>query len=272
VVAGRTGRPEGARRVLRGHRADQGLQRLIEAIRETGHWDDTLFILLSDNGPPFPGAKTTLYEPGMHLPLIVRDPRQTEQGRTCDARVCWADITPTILDYCGVEPKPSPPVVPAGFEGRPQAAGKPQPYRFHGRSFLAALGREHPEGFDEIYASHTFHEITMYYPMRAVISGRYKYILNLAHELPYPFASDLYDSLTWQTVLQRKLSFYGRRAVENYIHRPRHEIYDLEADPDEIRNLADDPSHQKTLEALKAKVKNFQERTKDPWILKWEYE
>ena len=253
-------------------RADQGINALIDALHETGHWENTLFVLLSDNGPPFPGAKTNLYEPGANLPLIVRDPRQKHKGITCDAHVTWADITPTILDFCGVEPKPSPPVVPVPFEGEVPRAGKPEPYRFHGRSFLPALDSEHPAGFDEVFLSHTFHEITMYYPMRAVISGRYKYIVNLAHELPYPFASDLYRSPTWQTVLERKPERYGKRTVDAYLHRPRHELYDLQADPDEIQNLADSAAHRPTLEALREKLKAFQDRTRDPWILKWEYE
>ena len=59
--------------------------------------------------------------------------------------------------------------------------------------------------FNEIYLSHTFHEITMYYPMRSIISGRDKLIFNIVHELPYPFASDLYASPTWQMALQAKL-------------------------------------------------------------------
>ena len=57
-------------------RLDQGIDDLLDVLVETGHWDDTLVIFLSDNGPPFPGAKTTLYQAGMNLPLIVRDPSQ----------------------------------------------------------------------------------------------------------------------------------------------------------------------------------------------------
>ncbi|MCH8148523.1 MAG: sulfatase, partial [Planctomycetes bacterium] len=78
-------------------RLDQGLGLLIDALKETGQWDDTLFLFLSDNGPPFPGAKTTLYEPGARLPLIVRNPDQKKKGGRCDAKVTWADVTPTIL-------------------------------------------------------------------------------------------------------------------------------------------------------------------------------
>lgn len=248
-------------------RMDEGVGALIAALDETGHAQDTLVLFISDNGPPFPGAKTTLYQPGVNLPLIVRAPGQSAPGGTNDARVTWADLAPTILDYAGVAPSP-----PARV-GKP-AAKRPDPEcpPIAGRSFLGILGQEHPRGWDEVFLSHTFHEITNYYPMRAVISGRYKYIFNVAHPLPFPFASDLYASRTWQGVLERKDTRYGQRSVEAYVQRPRHELYDLEADPGETRNLAGEAAHATTLAELQAKVRAFQKQTRDPWGLKWTYE
>lgn len=232
-------------------RFDQGLGRLLKILDDTGHRDDTLVLYLSDNGIPFPGAKTNLYDSGMRLPLIVRSPDQKTRGRTTDAMVTWADIVPTVLAFAGAQP--------------------PE-YPLHGRSFLGVLDQEYPEGWDEIYGSHTFHEITMYYPMRVIRTRQYKLLFNIAHPLPFPFASDLYGSTTWQGVLRRGDTTYGKRAVEDYVHRPRFELYDLKADPDEIHNLADDPAHQKTLAELQARLKDFQKRTNDPWITKYEYE
>ena len=154
------------------NRLDQGVGTLMQALKDSGHWDDTLVLFLADNGPPFPGAKTTLYDPGARLPLIVRDPKQPHRVTT-DALACWADITPTILDWCEVTPKPAPPIVPRENGGSPEGArpaknAKTQPVTFHGRSFLKALTDEHAakNGFGEIFGSHTFHEVTMYYPMR----------------------------------------------------------------------------------------------------------
>ncbi|VAX39694.1 Arylsulfatase [hydrothermal vent metagenome] len=256
-------------------RMDQGVVSLIKTLKETGHWDDTLIIFCSDNGPPFPGAKTCLYQPGMNLPLIVRNPDTQKQGGTSDAVVMWSDILPTILDYCKVTPQPAIPIVRKENSGKPLTKYrklKPQPVTFHGRSFLKTMGVEHPENWDENFASHTFHEVTMYYPMRVIVSGKYKYIFNIAHQLPYPFASDLYSSPTWQSVLKKKSKIYGKRTVYAYLHRQRHELYNLEADPDEIKNLATDPKFQKKLQELQTKLKAWQKKTKDPWISKWEYE
>ncbi len=255
-------------------RMDQGVGALMQALKDTGHADDTLVIFVSDNGSPWPGAKTNLYESGMNLPLIVKDPAVKKQGGTNDAVVMWTDVAPTILDYCGVSPKPGPPVRPAENTGKrvTTAKGKPVPYKFHGRSFLSIVGEEHPAGWEENYASHTFHEITMYYPMRSVISGDYKYIFNIAHPLPYPFASDLYASPTWQEVLTTHAENYGKRSVYQYLYRQRHELYNLKDDPDEINNLATDPKYAEKLNELQAKVQAFQKRTKNPWSSKWTYE
>ncbi|MBN1910201.1 MAG: sulfatase [Pirellulales bacterium] len=232
-------------------RADSGLVELMKILKATGNWDNTLVVYVSDNGIPFPGAKTTVYEPGVRLPCVIRDPQAKRKGVVTDAMVTWADLTPTILDWTRAMPK--------------------TPW-FHGRSLMPVLDQEHPEGWDEIYLSHTFHEITTYYPMRAVRSGRYKCILNVAHQLPYPFASDLYASKTWQGVLRRGDKTYSPRTVDAYVHRPRYELYDLETDPWEAHNLASDPAHAKTLATLQAKLKKWQKETKDPWAVKYRYE
>jgi N-sulfoglucosamine sulfohydrolase len=233
-------------------RVDQGMGRLIQLLQEAGRWEDTLFIYISDNGIAFPGAKTTTYEPGLRLPCIVRNPYLEKRGLVTNAMVTWADLTPTILDFADV---------------------KPQGYAFHGRSFLSVLDQENPDGWDEVYGSHTFHEITMYYPMRLVRGRQYKLIWNIAHQLPYPFASDLWAAPTFQDRYQKGLdTLYGKRLIRDYIHRPEFELYDLTSDPNEVENLASDTSHAEVLEELKGKIKAFQERTKDPWVMKWKYE
>jgi N-sulfoglucosamine sulfohydrolase len=232
-------------------RVDQGVGRLLEQLKEAGKYDNTIVIYISDNGIPFPGAKTTTYEPGLNLPCIIRVPGQTNKGIACDALINWADLAPTILDWAG-------------------ATGGA--HEFHGRSFKPILERIHAEGWDTTYASHTFHEVTMYYPTRVVRERRFKLIWNIAAGLEYPFASDLWESATWQATLRDQARLYGKRTVAAYLHRPRFELYDLEADPHEVQNLADDPQHQDTLERLKARLKAFQQRTKDPWLLKWDRE
>jgi N-sulfoglucosamine sulfohydrolase len=113
----------------------------------------------------------------------------------------------------------------------------------------------------------------MYYPMRVVRGRRYKLIWNLAHPLPFPFATDLWESATWQAAYQMGPDArYGPRTVHEYIHRPEYELFDLEVDPLEANNLAEDPAHADVLAEYRAKLKAFQQRTTDPWLMKQMYE
>ncbi|MEX0794609.1 MAG: sulfatase [Pirellulaceae bacterium] len=233
-------------------RIDQGLGRLVEILKEAKVYDDTLIIYISDHGIAFPGGKTTTYEPGLNSPCIVRAPDADRRGIRNQAMVSWIDLTPTILDFADALPEKS---------------------EIQGRSFLPILEQEQPEGWDEVYASHTFHEITMYYPMRVVRSGKYKLIWNIAHPLPYPFASDLWAAPTFQDIYKKGLDeYYGPRTVRRYIHRPEFELFDVESDPLEANDLAQVERHAEVLQEMKGKLQAFQKKTKDPWILKWDYE
>jgi N-sulfoglucosamine sulfohydrolase len=262
-------------------RIDQGVGRLTQVLRDAGKLEETLFIYISDHGIAMPNAKTTLYEGGMHSPCLVRNPYGERRGVASDAMISWADLTPTILDFAGVLDRQTGGVrsevlkrIPANrLRSDPQQTADTRPGEFHGRSFLPVLDREPASGWDVVYASHTFHEIQMYYPMRVVRERRYKLIWNIAHPLPFPFASDLWAAPTWQAQYrQGPETRYGPRTVRGYIRRPEFELFDVQNDPHERVNLAGDPKHARLLEEFKGKLKEFQKRTADPWIMKWDYE
>ena len=235
-------------------RLDQGVGHLIDILKRAGKYDNTLIIYISDNGIAFPGAKTTTYDPGLQLPCIIRAPARRHPGAIQDAMISWADLTPTILDVANDTP--------------PDAAA-----RFDGRSFRAGLDGEKLTGFDEIYASHTFHEIQMYYPMRVVRTRQYKLIHNLAWPLTYPFALDLLQSPTWISATKTNHGeYFGKRTIAAFLHRPEYELYDIQRDPGELHNLAADPAFAAVKNGLIEKLKLFQQRTKDPWFSKWSYE
>ena len=252
-------------------RLDQGVGRLMQILREEGVHDQTLILYLSDHGAAFPGAKTTVYEPGLRSPLIVRHPDARRRGVESDAMVSWVDLTPTLLDFAGVAP---PSYAQHISSPDVRALGPfPEKHGLHGRSFLAAARGEEVTGWDEVYASHTFHEIQMYYPMRVVRGRQYKLIWNVAYQLPFPFATDLWSASTWQAAWrQGPQAPYGMRTVDRYINRPEFELFDLEADPHESTNLADDPRYRTVLEAHQQKLRDFQARTSDPWLVKWTYQ
>ncbi len=228
------------------NRLDQGVGMILKVLEESGQAGRTLVIFLSDNGLPFPGGKTELYDPGIHLPLIVRSPPGTKRGIVNAAMVSWVDLLPTVLDWAGVKP-------PKGLPGR---------------SFLPVLEQEKPEGWDEIHASHIYHEIPMYYPMRAVRTRTHKLIRNLAHELPAPVASDLTKGASWQAIWKRRVTHLGGRTMDAYVHRPLEELYDLDKDPLETKNLAADPASAAVLADLRRRMETWREATKDPWLEK----
>ena len=251
-------------------RMDQGIGTLFEILKKNGLWDNTVIMYLSDNGIAFHGAKTNLYDPAMRLPFIVKMPESKNSNTVTDAMVSWADLTPTILDLAELLDKE--------LETKKKIAGDagwsalPLYDDFHGRSFLPVLKDPSTEGFDEIFASHTFHEITMYYPMRVVEDRNFKLIWNIASGLSYPHASDLWESSTWQYLIDSGEDIYGKRPVKDYLERPRFELFNLADDPYETKNLAEDVSYAGVLSELKERIREFQETTGDPWIVKWTHE
>jgi N-sulfoglucosamine sulfohydrolase len=226
-------------------RLDSGVGLLLEALRKTGHTEDTLVIYLSDNGRPFPGAKTTLYDEGIHLPLVVALPGQREGVRN-EAMVSWIDIAPTVLEWTG-------------------AAG-PAKYELVGRSLLPILSQVRPSGWDRIFASHGFHEIQQYYPMRALRTRELKYIVNLAAPLTYPIAGDIQSSPSWRAIEARPSMGLGGRTLDAFLHRPPEELYDLAKDPNELRNVATDPAYADALRRMREDMAAFRSRTHDPWL------
>jgi N-sulfoglucosamine sulfohydrolase len=233
------------------NRLDQGVGMIFDVLREAGQLDNTLVVFISDNGMPFPNAKTNCYDAGLHLPMIVRAPG-VRGGTVNNAMVSWVDLLPTFLEWSGA---------------------KEPAYPLHGRSLLPVLGQENPAGRDEIFFSHTFHEITMYYPMRGMRNRQYKYIRNLYPELSYPHASDLWASKTWQSLVEGgERAKVGSRAVGAYLHRSSEELYDIARDPHETTNLATSPAHRGTLAAMRKRVQEWRVETKDPWIIQSLYD
>jgi N-sulfoglucosamine sulfohydrolase len=108
--------------------------------------------------------------------------------------------------------------------------------------------------------------------MRMVRTRTHKYILNLAHGLEYPHASDLWGSDTWQGILKRGDKLMGQREVKAFLQRPKEELYDLTTDPNELKNLAADPAAQKVLDELRGKLAAWRKTTNDPWLIKDRHE
>ena len=264
-------------------RVDAGVARLVDILKQAGLYDKTLIVFTSDHGMAFAGGKTTVYEGGLRVPFVVRDPYQTKRGIETDAMISHIDITPSLLDFAGgldqKNNRPEKMIDADRFwrergEALKENRGKKNAFNaYHGKSWLPLLANPDRSHHETIMASHTFHEIQMYYPMRVVRDRRYKLIWNIAHPLPYPFASDLWAASSWQAQLAKGNDApYGKMTVGRYVQRPEFELYDMQADPNESTNLADSPGHADVLEKYKEKLKSMQNRFADPWVMKWRYE
>ena len=226
-------------------RLDRGVGLVIDELKKSGHWDDTLIVFLSDNGAPFLNSKTTLYDAGVQLPLIMRMP-QGQRGINNPNLVSYIDLLPTFLDW-------------AGDHG---ATGERA-----GRSLLPIIGREELlPGWQTVFGSHTFHEITNYYPTRFIRTPRFKYHRNVAWQLDFPFSGDIYGSLSWEGIRNQPGNIIGQRPLKTYVRRPAEELYDLTSDPAEVHNLAGDSEFAATLKELRTAMENWQRATGDPWL------
>jgi N-sulfoglucosamine sulfohydrolase len=230
-------------------RLDSGVGILLRELRDAGHEDDTLVIYLSDNGRPFPGAKDNLYEPGLHMPLIIRSPEQGNRGVRNDALVSWIDVPSTMLAWARISP--------------------PSDYRYAplpGRSLLPILGHTDSVEFDRIFATHSFHEINQYYPMRSIRTRKYSYFLNLEPSLSVPVASDVALSPSWRAITSTAGAKLGKRTLEDFTHRPSEELYDLTSDPEEVVNLVANPAYASVLADLQKQITEWRSATHDPWL------
>ncbi|MBL9204031.1 MAG: sulfatase [Opitutaceae bacterium] len=241
---------------------DAQLARALAALSAIGELDNTLIVVTSDNGMPFPRAKTTLYDPGVRMPLAVRWPGRIPAGRVIDDFVSHLDFAPTFLAAAGVS-------IPALVTGRSLmpiltagGSGQIDPTRT-----CAYFGSERhtwcrPDGAT--------------YPMRAVRTADYLYIRN--------FAPDRWPTGGPEFVSSNK-TFHGdvdgapikdfledpanqRRFPKPYElcygRRPAEELYDVRADPDQIHNLAADPALLPIRESLWQQLSGYLIQTGDP--------
>ena len=202
---------------------DKQVGEVRDALVRHGYADNTLFMFTADQGAQWPFAKWNLYDAGIRTPLLVHWPGKVDKAATTRAMVSLIDLLPTMIEAAGG-------TAPAGIDGK---------------SILPVLLGKTDRHRDEVFASHTGDQAMNHAPMRCIRTDRYKYIANLAPEIPFTThisktgGPDGY----WQTWLNRaKNNPHAAELVRRYEHRPPEELYDLEADPSELKNIAMDPA------------------------------
>ena len=219
---------------------------LLKQLEEDGLAEDTIVFFYSDHGVGLPRSKRWLYDSGMRVPLIVHFPKKFQHlaplppGSVTDRLVSFVDFAPTLLSLAGV----------------------PIPEHMQGVAFLgpkAGPPREYVYGIRDRMDER--HDI-----IRAVRDMRYKYIRNYRPDLPVRPAPELCRARPTMQSMRAllaagKLSGPPLRFFQPA--KPAEELYDTQADPHEINNLADSAEHRATLERLRAAHLRWMDETID---------
>jgi arylsulfatase A-like enzyme len=227
---------------------DAQVGRLLRELEEDGLADNTIVFYWSDHGDGVPRSKRSLYDSGLHVPLMIRWPKGLrppfEPGTVSDQLVSFVDLAPTVLAIAGVE-------IPTHLQGRvlvgPKAASEPE-------FVFAARDRMDIE----------------YDMMRSARDKRFLYIRNFEPELPYAghiIYRNQSDIMQEWLRLQAERKLTGPAAQWMRTSRPAEELYDTKADPHQLTNLADVPAQRATLERMRRAVTDWMTRTGDQGLI-----
>lgn len=186
--------------------ADAAVGRLLDALADTGLDRTTWVVFMTDHGPALPRAKSTLYDAGTGIAVIVRPPLSSAlPPRDYDDLFSGVDLVPTLLELLGVE-------VPADVDGMSHAPA------------LGIASRHGTPVRSEVYTTKTYHD--SFDPIRAVRTKEFSYIENYASRPLLDLPWDIADSAPGV-------------AIAPLISgpRPERELYDLLDDPTEAHNL-----------------------------------
>jgi hypothetical protein len=231
-------------------RMDQQAGEILRQLEADGLADDTIVFFYADNGTGLPRGKRFLNTPGIHVPLMVRFPEKYRHlapgapGSTVDRLVSFVDFAPTVLSLAGL-------AAPASMQGAAflgPRAGAPR------REVFASRDRVD----EECETS------------RALLDGRHHYIRHYLPHRPVMQHGTYSEEGHVRRELRRlhgegKLAGPTRLLMED--SKPPEELYDLKTDPHQMKNLAGDPAHRGTLEAMRARLRRWMMEIRDTGLL-----
>lgn len=250
---------------------DQVVGETITLLEKAGELDNTIIVLTSDNGMPFPRAKASLYDAGTHMPMAVRWPRGIKSpGRSFDGLVNLSDLAPTFLEAAGIKP----------------------PAMMTAHSLMSVFASPKAKGQTSAYTAMERHDGCRKggkgYPCRAIRTSRFLYIRNYepdrwpagdpdkqncARFIPYGEV----DPSPTKTLLMENAGKEGFKRFYNlaFAKRPAEELFDLDKDPGQLKNVAGLKEYAKDRKRLKDELQKHLVKTKDPRALgldaPWDY-
>ena len=250
--------------------ADTIIGAILESLKESGRMENTVLIYTSDQGFCYHRAKASTYDWGVHVPMLFTG-KGILSGIRTDVPVSHIDIVPTIYDYAGIKI----PNVVQGISLRKLLEGKE---KTTGRKYIFSEHNAHGPGPTE------------YYPTRTVTDGKFRYIRNLRNEIvpDYPIERFVTDTafanqpkgLAWLPLDATPGGPWGNRAfaeiinnketfpesyelLKNTFFRPKEELYDLQNDPYEMVNLAENPEYKTVIRRLRDAMDKWMKETND---------
>ena len=230
---------------------DTHLGLALKHLEAAGELDNTLVVVTSDHGMPFPRVKGQIYEHGFHIPLAIRWGKNIPQGKVNSDFINARDFAPTFLEAAGLKPAPT----------------------MTGRSFVTMLKTGLPDPSRNVMLiGKERHDLgrpgDAGYPVRAIRTPEFLYIRNYTPDAwpagnPETGYRNVDDSPTKELLLSGFDKYYrmsfGKRAAE--------ELYDMKKDADCINNLAANPGHSKIKRDLRDKMDNMLRAEGDPRAL-----
>ncbi|MEQ9286369.1 MAG: sulfatase [Cyclobacteriaceae bacterium] len=221
-------------------RLDTHIGQIVNILKEKSLFENTMIVFMGDNGAALLRGKGTLYDMGLHVPLLVHWPDRIKKPMTSDAMISGEDIAPTIIASAGLE-----------------AAGS-----ITGQSFLPLLtNREYQEN-EFVFAARGPHSSglplhTAYFDMsRTVFNKKYKLIYNAVWQQPYA-PVDFVNHPMWKKLKSMHESGgLDEKFSKVLFSHPRamFELYDLEKDPDEMNNLMGNDGYESISTELKTRL------------------
>ena len=213
---------------------------ILSQLEEDGLADNTIVFFWSDHGDGLPRHKRWLYDSGLHVPLIIHTPGQI--AGVDDQLVSFLDLAPTVLSLAGVEP----------------------PTHMQGRALLGSFTGNRPPR-EYVFAARD--RVDEQYDMvRSVRGTRYKYIRNYRPEKPYVLWMAYANAMpTMQELFRLHAEGTLNTTQELWMQdrRPVHELYDVDADPFEVQNLAYDPAHAPQLATMQEALDHWMRSNND---------
>lgn len=222
-------------------RFDLAIGEVVEELKAQGVADNTLIVVIADNGRPYARDKTTMYDSGMKTFFIAQWPKTIAPGGVSDSIISAIDIAPTFLDVAGIE-------VPPTIEGMSiaQLFTEPQtPFRDY------AASERHWHDFED--------------HGRSIRTKQFRYIINNYNDLPAtPSGDTVYHKTWWELVRLNDQGALNEQQARPFLFpRPKEELYDMENDPLSLNNLAGNPEYAAVLEDHRQIFSRWQDKSYD---------